>query len=856
MLAACLVVTGQTAGTAADPILADTTAFAADTCVITPDSLLNRTLEVFKELKFRKMEGDGPEIVSPMAYSCYLGAVEALDAQQPESKEWAQAKEVLRDNRRDILAGAFYYSKEGNQAEMSKFARAYLDISLMDAFKNEPPEIDPATLAMVSYIGASNAYNGTEYSKAIEYFKIYLSTGDDQQRERVYIFMTQACLQDKQWDLGISVADEALTIYPGQKHILLVAMQICIDGGRGEHLERFLDKALEASPSDERLLDIRGKLLEDAGKYEEALAVYNSLDQLHPNSLSTAKHLGVNYYNMAVGFFNEAISEEKEKIAIRLRRKAKNYFASAADKFREVLVAAPTSVPYLRSLGVCYLCLEDKYNFEKINERLKLLKEDPLAEVFMPPPMTYNGTGELNFAQTQGSAMKDAPSFSTYGRDYITSRLDEWARKGEFEKTEDYVKRVNEGTIRARYEQLKKEAADKYLADYSSRLRINDLYLQPYDASNEVFKIVSSFGPIYLRVPIKNGEAESFKENWKGIRFQNPRFFIDEDSVRIAEITFFASNGRKYEFNNSRAIDYSVPEINIDFASILGSGSTAKDRPGAEGGDRIYIAGTSDVDKDIPSTGRRTDNTLALVIANENYKNVAKVPSAFADGSTFSEYCKRTLGIPEGNISFCKDASLAEIYDAMSDLQRKARVIGPQANVIVYYAGHGLPDEKTSEAYLLASDANPTNPRTWYKLSDFYNTLSDLNASSVVVFLDACFSGAERSVTGSVIGVDGARAVVIKAKEAAPQGNMFVLSAASGNETALPYTEKNHGLFTYFLLKKIQETKGNVSLKELADYVIHEVVNQSTFGMQKPQTPTVVTSGRMTDRWKSQKLVK
>ena len=152
------------------------------------------------------------------------------------------------------------------------------------------------------------------------------------------------------------------------------------------------------------------------------------------------------------------------------------------------------------------------------------------------------------------------------------------------------------------------------------------------------------------------------------------------------------ATGKRYEFKNSNALNYSVPDVYIDFASILGP--TGKhDTPKGDSG-KVYIAGTSDVDKDIPETGRRANNTLALVIANENYKNVAKVPSAFADGYTFSEYCKKILGVPAANMSFCKDASLAEIYDAMSDLQRKASVLGSDAEVIVYYAGHGLPDEK------------------------------------------------------------------------------------------------------------------------------------------------------------------
>ena len=99
-----------------------------------------------------------------------------------------------------------------------------------------------------------------------------------------------------------------------------------------------------------------------------------------------------------------------------------------------------------------------------------------------------------------------------------------------------------------------------------------------------------------------------------------------------------------------------------------------------------------------------------------------------------------------------------------------------------------------------------------------------------------------------------ARAVVIQPKAAAPKGNMFILSAASGQETALPYKEKNHGMFTYYLLKKLQESKGNATLKELSDYVISNVSRQSSLINKKGQTPTVQLSGKMQDEYKSKKL--
>lgn len=819
---------------------------------ITPDSLLERAMDAFKNVTFLKFEGEPLDVVSPVAYEAAGQIMDVLPMLEKDSRPFNKAREALRELDRDMLSGAYFYSNAGNQTELTRFAQRYLDIQLMPAFEGYNWETDAATQAMIAYIAASGAYNAQDFEKAVDYFKAYLATGDDKHRQAVYLFMSQACLKSQNYDLGIPTASEGLKYYPGEKQLMLIGMQMCIDGGRGEKLQEFLSQALTLNPTDEKLLNIQGQLYEDEGQYEQALNIYNTLDELKPNMLATTKHIGLCYYNMAVDYFNKAINQSDDKVAARNRRQAKNYFAAAADKFRDVLASAPTSVPYLRSLGVCYLCLEDKYNFEKINEKLILLDADPLSNVFMPPTMTYEGAGQPNIARQSGNAMADAPAYSKFAGDYITSRLEKWVTKGEFERMEDYTARVNDKTILAEYNKLNAEAADEYLKTYANKLRLNDLRLEPYDATNEVFKINSSYGPMYLNVPLKNNEAETFKESFSGIRFQNPSYFIDNDSVRIAAITFIAANGKQYTYDNARAHNYSNPDVYIDFASIINAGrpkaaASASNSP-------VVIAAKSDVDENIPVGKKRADNKLALIIANENYKHVQNVPAALADGQTFAEYCRTTLGIPATNVSVYTDASYAELLDAVSDLQRKADVLGSDAEIIVYYAGHGLPDENTKDAYILSTDANPTNPRTWYKLGDLYSTLAGMNASDVMVFIDACFSGAERD-GGMLAAASGARAVAIRAKEAAPKGNMFVLTAASGNETALPYKEKNHGMFTYYLLKKIQDTKGNVTLQDLSDYVIENVRRQSNFVNQKPQTPTVTTSGRMATDYKTKKLV-
>ena len=118
------------------------------------------------------------------------------------------------------------------------------------------------------------------------------------------------------------------------------------------------------------------------------------------------------------------------------------------------------------------------------------------------------------------------------------------------------------------------------------------------------------------------------------------------------------------------------------------------------------------------------------------------------------------------------------------------------------------------------------------------------------VLMTACFSGTMRG-EGMLT---SARGVAIKAKATQPQGNLLVFSAAQGEETAYPYQEKSHGMFTYFLLKKLQETKGNCTLGELGDYVKSQVARRSIVVNGKSQTPTMEPSPSLTDNWRKMKL--
>ena len=257
----------------------------------------------------------------------------------------------------------------------------------------------------------------------------------------------------------------------------------------------------------------------------------------------------------------------------------------------------------------------------------------------------------------------------------------------------------------------------------------------------------------------------------------------------------------------------------------------------------------SDVDENIPVADRANNNTFALIIANEHYTQVAAVPFALNDGKVFREYCMKTLGLGPKNIRYIPDATGNQIKAGVNWLASVTEAFdNPQ--VIVYYAGHGIPDEATKSAYLLPVDGNGSDVTTGYKLDNLYATLGSMPASRITVFMDACFSGSKRE-QGMLA---EARGVALKSKSGVPQGNMVVFSAAQGDETAYPNREQQHGLFTYYLLKKLQETKGDISLKALGDYITKQVSQQSLLLNSKKQTPCVIPSSVVGTDWQAWKL--
>ena len=215
--------------------------------------------------------------------------------------------------------------------------------------------------------------------------------------------------------------------------------------------------------------------------------------------------------------------------------------------------------------------------------------------------------------------------------------------------------------------------------------------------------------------------------------------------------------------------------------------------------------------EEIPSGSRtRREQGLAVIMGIERYKHAPPATWKLRDATTFYQYSRDVLGIPEDRIMLRtdEDATKAEfdyIFDPKAGwLKKRLRDLeaAAEADLFVYVAGHGYPDLATGRPYLIPHDVRPEQATNGVSLHDLYRTLNDLRTRSVTIFVESCFSG----MTGYQSGPPQLLAMntnpvgpVMERPLVGPA--MVVYTATSGDKPSSNRDDLKHGIFTYFVLK-------------------------------------------------------
>jgi len=241
---------------------------------------------------------------------------------------------------------------------------------------------------------------------------------------------------------------------------------------------------------------------------------------------------------------------------------------------------------------------------------------------------------------------------------------------------------------------------------------------------------------------------------------------------------------------------------------------------------------TSDADA-APAPAAERPSDYALVIGIEKYSRLPPARWAHHDAEAVKRHLL-ALGYPERNIILLEgeQATRGAIQGYVEEWL--PRNVGPNSEVFVYFSGHGSPDPKNGDAYLVPWDGDALFLKsTAYPLKGLYASLGRLKAKNVIVALDSCFSGAG----GRSVLADGARPLVSHVAQTAAPERMTILSAASGDEITGTIDAQGHGAFTYYLLKAMNH--GRLSAKAAYDE-LKPRVEDAARRQNREQTPLMI----------------
>ena len=254
----------------------------------------------------------------------------------------------------------------------------------------------------------------------------------------------------------------------------------------------------------------------------------------------------------------------------------------------------------------------------------------------------------------------------------------------------------------------------------------------------------------------------------------------------------------------------------------------------------------SDIDFAL-ETSNNKPNAIAVVLGIEEYQYAPNVTNAYNDAEIMREYLISTFGLKRENIYFRYNerATKGEFEKVFSENGWISKNADKNSEIYVFYAGHGVASTDDKSAYLIPNDIDPNYATTGYSLNDLYQNLSKIESKSTTIILDACFSGISKE--NEMLLADS-RPVSIKVKEGSIPKNLNVFTASSGSEISSGYSQKLHGLFTYFFLKGLNKNADlnndkKITYGEMENYLKENVSSQAR-KMGREQNPQLHTDDK------------
>ena len=295
------------------------------------------------------------------------------------------------------------------------------------------------------------------------------------------------------------------------------------------------------------------------------------------------------------------------------------------------------------------------------------------------------------------------------------------APRDEFETTIQYTERR---------EKLKSEVlaqlqynTEKHFGVKSSaggKVRIPIERIIGYNADLEIYKIRFMESDAGVKIPVE--DAKSFKSNWKSAYLKATKSKNkDDNSFEYSDFELILSSGKKA---------FPVTPVENPF-HIIKKRRNAYVQP-----DRSETTVTKNESKVTGEGSFGVDR--AIIFATNIYDSFSELVNPVIDATTVAEELQSNYYV---QTELIVNPTLKEAIEKIREYAKLE--YGPNDNLLIFFAGHGIYDEVFKEGYVISRDSKSDDvaKTSYLSHSNLRTMVNNVPCNHILLVMDVCFGG-------------------------------------------------------------------------------------------------------------------
>ena len=215
-----------------------------------------------------------------------------------------------------------------------------------------------------------------------------------------------------------------------------------------------------------------------------------------------------------------------------------------------------------------------------------------------------------------------------------------------------------------------------------------------------------------------------------------------------------------------------------------------------------------------------TPNFYALIIGNNEYQYLEKLDAAENDAREVAKVLEHKYKF---KVTRLYNATRKDTVKAIYDVSRELNV---EDNLLIYYAGHGIFDEKENEGYWLAIDAADDTSVEGIGNTWITKQVKATKARHVLLLIDSCFAGSitKTRSASNLVPRENLDPKFIERKSS-KKSRMVITSG--GNEPVVDSDGGDHSWFAKKLLEILKENNDVIYSLNIYDELSKYVINNA-----------------------------